>query len=54
MWRELWFSMAKGSKVEYDRIKATPVLEFWGLYDLWRERIKQEVEAMKKANNKKQ
>lgn len=37
MWRELWFTMAEGKKSEYDRIKATDVLEFWALYDLWKQ-----------------
>lgn len=51
MWQELWWSMAKGIKSEYDQIKATEIIEFYKLLDLWNAKIKAENEALK---NKKQ
>lgn len=34
-WIELWWHMAKGSQVEYERIKSLDVFEFYTLRDLW-------------------
>jgi hypothetical protein len=44
--------MAKGSKAEFDKIKATPVLDFWKIFDLWNARQKAELEAAKQQNKK--
>lgn len=51
-WVELWFKMANGSMAEYERIIATDVLDFWGIYDLWLERIKQENASRRAAANR--
>lgn len=34
--------MANGVKSEYDKIYATDLFEFWTLYDLWMDKIKEE------------
>lgn len=34
--------MSNGIKSEYDKIVATDVFEFWTLYDLWLDRIREE------------
>lgn len=47
MWRELWWAMAAGGFGEYQSIKGLEVLEFWGVYDLWKEKIKTEHEHLK-------
>jgi hypothetical protein len=46
IWIETWWSMSGGEKAEYDRIKATNVLEFWKLYDLWKARNEAERDAL--------
>jgi hypothetical protein len=51
MWRELWWKMADGVKSEYDRIKATDVMEFWKLFDLWQQRMEQQREQAQKNKN---
>lgn len=51
MWIEIWWSMANGDKAEYDRIKATNVLEFWKLFDLWKARNESERDALEQQKN---
>jgi hypothetical protein len=51
-WVELWFKMANGSIDEYNRIIALDVLDFWGIYDLWLQRIKDENARNRSRNNK--
>lgn len=51
-WVELWFKMANGSMAEYEKIIATDVLEFWGIYDLWLERMKAENAKVRASNSK--
>jgi hypothetical protein len=53
MWRELWWAMAKGKKSEFDRIKATNVFEFWGVFDLWKEQMKLERSALERQAKRK-
>lgn len=52
MWRELWWKMAGGIKSEYDKIKGTSVFEFWALFDLWKNKIELEREAVKNKPKK--
>jgi hypothetical protein len=40
--------MADGKQSEYDRIKALDVLEFWGVFNLWREKVKRDTKQYKK------
>ena len=51
MWIEIWWSMANGDKSEYDRLKATNVLEFWKLFDLWKARNESERDALEQQKN---
>jgi hypothetical protein len=38
--------MADSVKSEYDRIKATETLEFWKLFQMWREKIERERQSL--------
>lgn len=53
MWRELWWYMAKGQKLEYDSLKGTDVFEFWTMYDLWKQQTAREREALQSKARKK-
>ncbi len=53
-WQELVWAMANGVKSEYDNIMKTDIMEFWYLFDMWLDRIKQENKrASENAANKK-
>lgn len=45
-WIELFWAMANGIKSEYDKLKATDILEFWKLFDLWEARLERETKAL--------
>lgn len=45
--------MAEGKKSEYEKIKGTPVFEFWQIFDLWKTKVKQDNERLKSHKNKK-
>lgn len=47
-WVELWWKMAGGVKSEFDRILMTDVFDFWTIYDLWLDRLKEENARAKK------
>jgi hypothetical protein len=41
-WIELWLKMAGGIATEFDKIRAMDTMEFWTIYDIWLDRIKDE------------
>lgn len=47
MWQELWFKMAGGDPLKYDKIKKTNVFEFYNLLKLWNDQVKTENESAK-------
>jgi hypothetical protein len=51
-WMELWWKMAGGLKSEYDQLLATDIFDFWTLYDLWLDRIKDENARRRSQANK--
>jgi len=48
-WLELWFKMANGVQSEMKSIMATDILDFWTIYDLWLERIKEQNSKSRQA-----
>lgn len=49
-WRELWYGMADGDAKQYEVIKALDIREFWAIFDVWSEKVKQKLSAIR--NNK--
>lgn len=43
--------MAGGSKVEFEKLRATNIMEFWALFDLWRSDVKKEIEHIKNSKH---
>jgi hypothetical protein len=52
MWQELWWKMADGNVTGYREIKRMDVMEFWGFFDRWRDRTKQEIDRLRARTNK--
>lgn len=52
-WRELWYNMADGVQIEYEKIKGLDVLEFWAVFNMWREKIKKDTNNYNKNGKRK-
>jgi hypothetical protein len=45
--------MAEGVQVEYEKIKGLDVLEFWAVFNMWREKIKRDTNNYNKNGKRK-
>ena len=46
-WQKLWWNLANGNVIEMERYQRMEIVEFWGVVDLYEERLQKQIDAAK-------